>query len=111
MFLRRLKDFDEDFQEILQKRSLLARITDVITLDEHFSVMNSDALGIQQDCAYGESPNFNMKFAAESNKSFLKISKNPRLKLRPEVADSAPVLSPKHLVGLSRRSIDPTYYD
>jgi hypothetical protein len=41
LFLRRLNDFDEDFKEIIQNRSLLSRITDEYAFRDQLTLRNS----------------------------------------------------------------------
>lgn len=41
LFLRKLNDFDEDFREIIQNRSLFSRITDEINFKDQLNFRNS----------------------------------------------------------------------
>ena len=41
LFLRKLNDFDEDYKEIIQNRSLLSRITDEINFKDQLTFRNS----------------------------------------------------------------------
>ena len=41
LFLRKLNDFDEDFREIIENRSLFSRITDAHTFRDQLTFRNS----------------------------------------------------------------------
>jgi hypothetical protein len=40
--MQKLNDFDEDYKEIISNRSLLSRLTDVMTIQEQITYRNNE---------------------------------------------------------------------